>query len=197
MGKIESVDQYLESHPKWKKELTALREVFLSYNLEETIKWGAPVYVFEEKNLAGLGGFKNHYAIWLFQGAFLKENTSLLVNAQAGKTHSMRQIKFEAHSKVDLKEISRYIEESMNLQREGIKREPVHKPTLIIAEELNDHLQNNQDLKQSFENLTPGKQREYSEYISQAKKEETRQQRLEKIIPMIKMGKGLNDKYKA
>ncbi len=73
----------------------------------------------------------------------------------------------------------------------------MHKPTLIIAEELNDHLQNNQDLKQSFENLTPGKQREYSEYISQAKKEETRQQRLEKIIPMIKMGKGLNDKYKA
>jgi uncharacterized protein YdeI (YjbR/CyaY-like superfamily) len=51
-------------------------------------------------------------------------------------------------------------------------------------------------IKDAFYNLTPFKQREYAEYVGEAKREETRRKRLEKCLPMIHAGKGLNDRYR-
>lgn len=196
MAKAENVDQYLGNHPNWKKELSELRRLFLSYDLEEGIKWGGPVYMMDGKNLFGLGGFKNHYAIWFFQGGLLEKNTNLLVNAQEGKTQTMRQIKFEKTSKVDLDELKKYIEESISLQKKGRKVQAPEKKEVLIPEDLKNRFREDQSLEKAFRELTPGRQREYSEYISQAKREETRLSRLEKIKPLIMAGKGLNDKYK-
>lgn len=196
MARAITVDQYLEQHPSWKKELEDLRSLFLSYPLEERIKWGGPVYMMEGKNLFGLGAFKNHYAIWFFQGGLLEKNTSLLVNAQEGKTQAMRQIKFEKNSEVDYIELKKYIEESISLHKQGKKLPPSGKKEVIIAEDLKSKFKEDQNFEKAFRDLTPGKQREYSEYISQAKREETKLSRLKKIAPLVLAGKGLNDKYK-
>lgn len=195
MTKAVTVDQYIEKHPNWSKELIELREFFLTYKLEETIKWGAPVYTLNSKNLFGLTAFKNHYAIWLFQGALLEKNTALLVNAQEEKTHAMRQIRFDKNSPHDLKELSKYVEETLILMKQAKKIIPAKKE-LNLADALKAQLEEDSNFKKAFNNLTPGKQREYSDYISQAKREETRNSRMEKIIPLIMEGKGLNDKYK-
>ena len=48
----------------------------------------------------------------------------------------------------------------------------------------------------SFEAVTPGKRREYAEYVASAKREETRLKRVEKVLPMIEEGVGLNDRYR-
>jgi len=194
---VKDVDQYIEKFPKWEEQLTQLRQMLLSTGLEETIKWGAPTYMINGKNVVGMSGFKNHYGLWFFQGALLKENTALLVNAQEDKTKAMRQMRFEETDELNPEIIRKYVLEAIQNQREGkeIKADRTEK-TLDMPAELTAALDKDQNLKESFEKLTPGKQREYANHISEAKREETRKARLEKIEPMIKDGRGLYDKYK-
>jgi len=70
------------------------------------------------------------------------------------------------------------------------------KKKIIIPETLKAILTPNNELELAFENLSSYKQREYCEYIDTAKRDATKQTRLEKITPMIKQGVGLHDKYK-
>lgn len=76
------VDEYIAHKSDWSEELKQLRSIMLSTGMEETVKWGGPVYTVNEKNVCGLAGFKNHCGIWFFNGVFLKDTQSLLVNAQ-------------------------------------------------------------------------------------------------------------------
>ena len=69
---VKSVEEYIETHPSWEKELESLRAIMQNTELEECIKWGAPVYALEGKNVVGIAAFKNHCALWFFNGALLK-----------------------------------------------------------------------------------------------------------------------------
>lgn len=191
-----NVDQYIVNHPNWEEELKQLREIVNSTGLEETVKWGGPVYTLEGKNVIGIGAFKNHCALWFFQGALLKDNTDLLVNAQEGKTKALRQIRFEKGEKLPLKELKKYIKEAIRNQKEGKELKPDTNKSTDIPIELETAFQQDRALKKAFKDLSPGKQREYCQHVSEAKRETTKTKRLEKIIPMIKAGVGLNDKYK-
>lgn len=193
---VKNFEDYIEKHPQWENELRQLREVILLTNLEETIKWGAPTYTLKNKNVVSLGSFKNHYALWFFNGALLKKNTNLLVNAQEGKTKALRQIKFTKEDAIDSPILKAYIEEAIQLQQEG-KSIPIQKnKELIIPMELTQYFQKNPEMETSFVNLTKGKQREYADYIREAKRSSTKIKRLEKIKPMIINQVGLYDKYK-
>ncbi|MCM4157674.1 YdeI/OmpD-associated family protein [Gramella sp. AN32] len=191
---IKTPEEYLSKHTYWENELRGLHEMILSTGLKASIKWSTLVYTLNGKNVVGLGAHKNHGGIMFFNGALLKENTTLLVNAQEGKTKAMRQIKFTKDEPIDPEKVRPYILEATQNQREG----KVIKSTIkvIIPKELNSELKKDTDLQKSFEGLSPGKQRDYADYISHAKREETKQKRLEKILPMIRAGMGLNDKYK-
>ncbi|TXK72869.1 YdeI family protein [Mesonia sp. K4-1] len=193
---VKNFEDYIEKHPQWEHELIQLREVILSTDLKETIKWGAPTYTLNNKNVVSLGGFKNHYALWFFNGALLKKNTSLLVNAQEGKTKALRQIRFTKEDKIDSPTLKTYIEEAIELQKEG-KSVPIQKnKELLIPTELTQYFQKNPEMETSFHNLTKGKQREYADYIREAKRSNTKDKRLEKIKPMIINQVGLYNKYK-
>ncbi|SKB62918.1 Uncharacterized conserved protein YdeI, YjbR/CyaY-like superfamily, DUF1801 family [Salegentibacter holothuriorum] len=193
---VNSVEQYIETHPYWGKELQSLRTVMQNTELEECIKWGAPVYTLEGKNVAGIAAFKNHCALWFFNGALLKENTILLHNAQEGKTKALRQIRFEKGDKIKPEILQKYLAEAIQNQRKGKEIKPVTSKELVVPSELKDALKEDNDLEKAFQQLTKGKQREYANYISQAKREATKLSRLEKIKPMIKNNEGLHDKYK-
>lgn len=185
---------YLEKHPKWEKQMRELHDLFLENGLKETIKWGAPAYTFNNKNVLGLVGFKHHLGIWIYNGALLKKNTKLLVNPNEAK--AMRQIRFEEREKIPLMEIRKYVEEAIQLQKEGKEIKPEKNKSFEIPDELEKAIKADKELKSAFASLTRGKQREYAEHIAGAKREETRLSRLEKAIPLIKEGKGLYDKYK-
>jgi len=193
---VKSVDQYIETHPFWEKELESLRALMQNTELKESIKWGAPVYVLDGKNVAGIAAFKNHCALWFFNGALLKKNTVLLHNAQEGKTKALRQIRFEKGDKIEPEILQKYVVEAIQNQREGKEIKPVTSKELMIPSELKDAFKENRDLEKSFQQLTEGKQKEYANYIAEAKREATKQSRLKKIKPMIKNGEGLHDKYK-
>ncbi len=179
-----------------KNSCDKLHEMILTTELEPAIKWGGPVYTLNGKNVVGIGAFKNHYGLWFFNGALLKENTSLLINAQEGKTKALRQIRFEESDELKTSILLPYVQEAIQNQKEGKEIKPVKNKKVVIPTQLSEAIEKDEELKESFEAMTPGCKREYAEYISEAKKEETKLRRLEKIIPMIKSKKRLNDKYK-
>jgi len=193
---IKSVDEYVQKHPDWEEEISSLREMLLSTELEETIKWGGPVYTVKGKNVVGIGAFKNHCALWFFQGALLKENTVLLQNAQEGKTKALRQVRFEKGDELPVEILRKYVLEAIQNQKEGKEIKSVKGKEVEISALMDTAFENDSDLKKAFFELTSGKQREYCEYIAEAKREATKLSRLEKITPMIKSGQGLHDKYK-
>ncbi len=194
---VKSIAEYIDKHPKWEKQLQTLRELLLSEGLEETIKWGGPVYMLNGKNLVSIGAFKNHYALWFFKGVLLKENTALLENTQEEKTHGMRQMRFQSNEPVDAEAIKHYIRETIQNEKDGKISKPAAKSGKIeISAALKEAFKAHDGLEAAFKKLSPGKQREYALYISEAKREATKRSRLEKITPMILDGAGLHDKYK-
>ncbi|SDL77142.1 Uncharacterized conserved protein YdeI, YjbR/CyaY-like superfamily, DUF1801 family [Salinimicrobium catena] len=193
---IKSVAEYIEKHPQWEEEIASLREMLLSTELEEAIKWGGPVYTLNGKNVVGIGAFKNHCALWFFQGALLRENTALLQNAQEGKTKALRQIRFEKGDLPSIDVLQKYVQEAIQNQKEGKELKPVKNKEVEIPPLLETAFEKDNILKKAFLELTPGRQREYCDHIAEAKREATKLSRLTKITPMIKSGQGLHDKYK-
>lgn len=197
MKKVSSVKEYIEIHAHFAEELSKLREIINSTELIETIKWSAPTYTLKGKNIVSLGAFKNHFGIWFFQGVFLKDEANLLVNAQQNKTKALRQMRFESMVDIDKSAVLNYVKEAIENQRLGKEIKPQRNTkSVVIPKELENVFSTNQELKDAFELLTLGKQREYCTHISEAKREATKQLRIEKVTPMILKGVGLHDKYK-
>lgn len=199
MKKIGSVDEFIEIHPECSDELTYLRVLLNDTELEEKIKWMFPTYTLSNKNVIGIGAFKKYVGIWFFQGVFLTDTYQVLVNAQEGKTKAMRQWRFQnlAEIKKHKSAIQSYLAEAIQNQKDGKEIIPQRtKKEVIIPLELQKPLNSQAPLKTKWEALSDGKKIEYCEYIASAKREITKATRLEKIIPMIVNGKGLNDKYK-
>ena len=196
MKKNKTVDEYFSKNTIWKNELTRLRKIINSTEMEETLKWGAPVYTVNDKNVVGIGAFKNYVGLWFFQGALLKDKNKKLVNAQEGVTKALRQWRFDSVKNIDDKLIKNYLLEAIENQKKGKSIKPSRNKPLNIPAELVNEFKKNKKLKSSFEDLSLSKQRDYCQHISSAKREETKLKRLEKIIPMILDKKGLYDKYK-
>ena len=198
MQRASSVDHYIDLKPEWAEELLLLRKLFLLTSLEETVKWGMPVYTAGRKNVAGFSAFKSHVAIWFYQGVFLKDRANHLVSSHES-TKGLRQWRFGNALEIAQNEIEivKYLEEAIENQKKGMEIQIERKKEFQIHPDLQSLLAKDSNLKLNFNQLPPYKQREYAEYVSGAKREETRQNRLEKIAPLIRQGIGLNDRYKS
>lgn len=180
---------------QWEEELLLLKAIIDKTELTETTKWGGPVYVYEKKNVIGLGGFKDYFAIWFFNGVFLKDDKKKLINAQEEVTKSLRQWRFTSKGEINEKEILEYILEAIENEKQGKIIKPSKKEA-IVSELLNVEMVKNPALRDAFEKFSPYKQYEFLEYIETAKQEKTKLSRIEKVIPMILGNVGLNDKYR-
>lgn len=180
---------------KWEEELLLLKSIIDKTELIETTKWGGPVFVYEKKNVIGLGGFKDYFAIWFFNGVFLKDDKKKLINAQEDKTKSLRQWRFTSKEEVNEKEVLEYILEAIENEKQGKIIKPAKKEA-ITSELLEKEMSQNPALAEAFQKFSPYKQYEFLEYIETAKQEKTKLSRIEKIIPMILENVGLNDKYR-
>jgi uncharacterized protein YdeI (YjbR/CyaY-like superfamily) len=194
---MNAIETYFDKQRAWKLELEKLRGAVLSTNLEETIKWGAPTYVYKNKNIVGLAAFKSYCGLWFFQGALLKDRHKVLMNAQEEKTKAMLQWRFFSLDEMNVELIKEYVLEAMQNVDEGKEIKPDRtKKELVIPEILLNALDNDKEFKTKFETFSLSCKRAYADYISEAKKESTKQNRLEKIIPMILKNVGLHDTYK-
>jgi uncharacterized protein YdeI (YjbR/CyaY-like superfamily) len=197
MKQTKTVDDYLSDAGQWQAELGMLRKILLSCRLTEEIKWGAPCYTYNGKNVVGLGAFKSYFGLWFHQGALLKDSSKVLINAQKGKTKALRQ--WRMHSADDIKPriITRYVKESIEQFKDGQAIKASRNEPVSVPPELTSALRRNKGATAAFRELRKGLQREYADYIGAAKREETKRRRIDRILPMITAGIGLNDKYRS
>ena len=194
MIRAKSVDDYIDSAPEWAAEnLIVLRQLAIKAGFTEEVKWGAPNY--SGKGIVlGLAAFKGWVSLWFHQGSFLKDEQKKLLAAQE-KTKGLRQWRFLPEEDIEEDLVFAYMLEAKANDQAG-KKIKAEVKTLEVPQLLEDAFKNDAELKSAFDSLTPGKQREYAEHISTAKREATQISRLEKCKPMIKSGVGLHDKYK-
>jgi uncharacterized protein YdeI (YjbR/CyaY-like superfamily) len=193
-----AVDFYFSKAKKWQEELEALRSIILGCGLTEELKWGVPCYTFENDKkshkIVLIHVFKDYCAVLFFKGALLKDTKGILIQ-QTENVQSARQIRFtEVSEIVALKTtIKAYIKEAIAVEKAGLK--VVMKPTAEFAmpEEFQAKLDASPALKTAFEALTPGRQRGYLLHFGAAKQAKTREARIEKCMPQILNGKGLDD----
>ncbi len=197
-NKITTALEYIRKFPKWEEQLQTAREVINGYPLEETIKWGAPCYVYKGTNLIGLAGFKNHCAIWFHKGSLIDDKHDAFKNAQPDKTKFLRQLRFRESENINVPLLKEYINEAIKIeeQQEAPKVKSKTNKEFELAQELKDIFKNEVEFQNAFKKLSQYNQREYSNYINEAKRESTKERRLIKIKPLIMEGKSLHDKYK-
>ncbi len=196
MKRAKSVDEYIADATHWQSEVARLCEIMRSTALEEGVKWGAPCYMLDGKNVVGVGAFKSYFGLWFFQGALLADRKNLLVNAQEGKTRALRQWRMNSASDINATNIKAYINEAMQLAREGKEIKPSRAKPVVIPSALTKSLRENNKAAIGYKKMRLGLRREYADYIADAKLEETKQRRIKKIMPMIIAGVGLHDKYR-
>ena len=196
MKRVKSVDEYIADAGVWKRELKRLREILQSTDLEEDVKWGGPCYTYNGKNVVGMAGFKSYFGLWFHQGALLKDDRSVLMNAQEGRTKALRQWRMQTAKDIKPTIIKSYVREAIKQAEEGMQIAPARKKLLVVPPELKKALGANKQAREKFKNMRLSLQREYADYIADAKREDTKLRRLEKIMPMIKAGSGLHDKYR-
>ncbi len=188
------VDFFFDKAGQWKKEFEQLRKIILACGLDEVLKWGQACYSYEGKNVVLIHGFKEYCALLFFKGALLNDPKGILVQ-QTENVQAARQARF-----TNAKEITKlattlkaYVYEAIEVEKAGLKVKLKKITEFPMPDEFKARLNKTKALKTAFEALTPGRQRAYLLHFSQAKQAKTREARIEKYIPQILKGKGLND----
>ncbi len=189
-----SVNLFLRKTTRWRKEFEELRKIILETQLTEEFKWMHPCYTYQGNNIVLIHGFKEYCALLFFKGVLMKDPRGILIrqteNVQAG-----RQIRFTTITEITkMKSILKdYIREAVEVEKTGLKVKLKKTSDFKIPDEFKHRLNKLPALKTAFKKLTPGRQRAYIFYFSQAKQSKTRESRIEKYLPKILKGKGLND----
>lgn len=186
------VDAFVSRTKTWRGEIQKLRSILLDLGLDEGLKWGKPCFMFEGKNIAIIQPFKAHCALMFFKGALL-EDTHGLLRSQGENTQSALRLEFTSEAQVTKKVLKSYVTQAIAVEKEGREVEFKAKDELELPEELTQILKKDRKLAKAFEALTPGRRRGYVLHFSSAKQSRTRTARIEKSIPKILAGKGLQE----
>jgi len=187
------VDGYVERSELWPAEVAALREVLLGCGLEEAITWGKPCYAHEGRNIAIVQELKDFLALMFFQGALLDDPDGVL-EAQGPSSRSAMRMRFTSVEDVtrSADQVTALVADAIRVEDAGLSVEPPGE--LELVPELQARLDADPALRDAFEALTLGRQREYDLHVGQAQKPETRAARVEKHVARILAGKGLRDR---
>lgn len=188
------VDEFICKAEKWREEFDKLRAIVLQCALTEELKWGVPCYTFEDKNIVLIHGFKEYCAILFVKGALLKDPNGILIQ-QTENVQAARQIRFSHGQEIINIEttLKAYIYEAIEIEKAGLEVEFKKTTEYNIPAEFQNKLDDIPSLKTAFEALTPGRQRSYIYHFSQPNQSKTREARVEKYIPKILEGLGLDE----
>ena len=188
------VDWFFNKETKWQEEYSELRMLILDCGLTEELKWGCPCYTFQKNNVVLIHGFKDYCALLFMQGALLKDEQGILVQ-QTENVQTARQIRFTTLQEILESEsiIKANVKEAIEIEKSGEKFELKKTSEFKMPEEFKQLLDGMPDLKIAFEALTLGRQRGYLLFFSAPKQAKTREARIEKYVPQIFVGKGLED----
>lgn len=188
------VDEYLNNSKTWQEEMKLLRSIVLDCQLMETLKWKTPCYTYNNKNVVLINRFKSYCELGFFKGALLSDTYSLLMQ-HGENSQSSRSIKFTNVADILEKEpqIKAYIFEAIEVEKSGLKVVLKETSDFLVPLEFEQKLKADPILTAAFQALTPGRRRAYLLHFAAPKQSKTIQARIEKYIPRILKGKGLND----
>ena len=188
------VDAFLEKAEKWKVEYANLRNICLDCGLTEEYKWMHPCYTLNNNNVVLIHGFKEYCALLFHKGSLLKDTHGILIQ-QTENVQAARQIRFTNIDEIQKQEavLKSYIFQAIEVEKAGLKVEFKKTKEFAMADEFQQKLNELPNLKSAFKALTPGRQRAFLLHFSQPKQAKTRESRIEKCIPKILAGKGLDD----
>ena len=188
------VDAYVSKPGQWQDAYKKLRDIALDCDMTEDFKWGHPCYTIDDQNIVLIHGFKEYCALLFFKGSLMQDSKGILIqqteNVQAG-----RQIRFTSAQEIGkmAATLKSYIREAIKVEQSGLQVEFKKTAEFAMPEEFLNRLEESPELQEAFAALTPGRQRGYLLHFSSAKQAKTRESRVEKCIPLILKGKGLDD----
>jgi uncharacterized protein YdeI (YjbR/CyaY-like superfamily) len=188
------VDFFFGKERKWHDEVEKLRAIVLDCGLTEELKWGCPCYTFQDANVVLIHTFKEYCALLFFKGTLLNDPDGMLIQ-QTENVQVARQIRFTSLQQISrlTRVLKSYIYEAIEVEKAGLKPKLKKTTEFTMPEEFENILNKNASLKKAFHALTPGRQRGYLLHFSSAKQSKTRESRINKAVPLILEGKGLDE----
>lgn len=189
------VDPYFLQATSWHPELELLRTILLDCNLTEALKWGKPTYTHNDSNVVVIMPLKTTCALLFTKGALLQDPEGLLIQPGVN-SQSARQMRFASRAEIERLSatLRSYVKKAIAVEDAGLKVEFKKACDLIYPKEFQDRIDTNPAVAQAFHALTPGRQRQYHIYFTEAKQAATRAARVEKALPLILDGMGLKDR---
>ena len=187
------VDAFVSRAKKWQGEIQKLRSILLDCGLDEDLKWGKPCFTFAGRNVAIIQPFKEHCSLMFFKGALLQDTYGLL-RSQGENTQSALRLEFTSEAHIKKTVVKSYVKQAIAVEQAGLKVDFKAKHEMELPEELTQILKKDRRLAKAFHALTPGRRRAYVLHFTGAKQSKTRTARIEKCIPKILAGKGMNDR---
>ena len=187
------VDAFVSRAKKWQGETQRLRSILLDCGLDEDLKWGQPCFTFAGRNVAIIQPFKKHCSLMFFKGALLQDTYGLL-RSQGENTQSALRLEFTSEAHIKKTVVKSYVKQAIAVEQAGLKVDFKAKHEMELPEELTQILKKDRRLAKAFHALTPGRRRAYVLHFTGAKQSKTRTARIEKCIPKILAGKGMNDR---
>ena len=187
------VEAYISRSERWPEEMSRLRPILLDSGLTEEIKWRKPCYTHDGANVAIVQEMNDFLALMFFKGALLEDPDDVL-EEQGPNSRSARRIELRSVEDVErlAGTIASYLTEAIDVEEAGLEVGPP--PELEPVAELRERMEREPEFKDAFEALTPGRQREYNLYFSDAKRPETRMARIDRCTPKILARRGLRDR---
>lgn len=175
---------------RWIDGLNDLRRICLDMGLVEVVKWGHPCYMYEDRNIAMIGAFRGDFLLTMFNAALLKDPEAIL-KKRGPNARVATEFNFTDTAEVIAQEevIRTYIAEAIGYAKAGIKPEKIVRD-IDMPDELTDALDDDPELAEAFDALTPGRQRSYMFNLNSAKNSSTRVKRIAKFRDKIIAGKG-------
>jgi uncharacterized protein YdeI (YjbR/CyaY-like superfamily) len=189
------LDAWFANAKTWHAERATLRDILLACGLDEQLKWGKPTYTHDGANVVLIMPLKDTCALLFMKGALLADPKGLLIRP-GENSQSARQMRFASSGEVSRleKAIKGFVEQAVDVEKAGLKVAFRTSSDLVYPKEFQDRLDADSALREAFRKLTPGRQRQYHLHFTGAKQSATRESRVEKAVPLILDGMGLNDR---
>jgi uncharacterized protein YdeI (YjbR/CyaY-like superfamily) len=179
---------------RWSAEFAALRQLCLASGLNEELKWGQACYDLDGSNVVLIHGFRDYCALLFMKGALLKDPKGILIQ-QTKNVQAARQIRFASLTDINKQKaaVKAYLREAIAVEKSGVKVEMKSAAQFDAPAEFLERLDDDPKLAEAFHALTPGRQKGYLLHFAGARQSATRAARVEKHVPRILKGLGLDD----
>lgn len=197
----EQINQYIADQPEWQRKLLVrLRQLIHSTDakVEETWKWNSPHFD-HEGIMIGLQAFKEHVAVWFHKGSLLKDPKKLFEALPKGEEKGMRSYKLFEGDKINESAFVDLVKQAVAINAKGTKltdAKPARK-ALVVPEDLEQVLHKDPTAWANWEAFSYSCKKEYIEWITDAKQEETRKRRIAQALEKIREGETKEEKHQV